>query len=1164
MRFIADFHVHSKFSRATSKNLDLENIYIAARMKGIDVVGTGDFTHPEWRREMRERLEPAEPGLYRLKKEIETACQAHIPDSCQGTTRFVLTSEISNIYKKNGRVRKNHNLILLPDLEAADRFSARLEKIGNIRSDGRPILGLDARNLLEIMLETDPDGFFIPAHIWTPWFSLFGSKSGFDSLDECFEDLTPHIFALETGLSSDPPMNWRVSGLDGLTLISNSDAHSPMKLGREANLFDTGRDYRQIVSAMKTGDPRQFLGTLEFYPEEGKYHLDGHRNCGVRLWPAESKKLEGLCPSCNKPLTLGVSHRVEDLADHPLGRRPEKYHPHHGIVPLTDILSEILKVGPGSKKVQRAYASILKKLGPELPILHSLPLEQLDHAGLAPLKEAIRRVRQGNIEVLGGYDGEFGVVKIFEPGEIETLFGQRSLFDITPSKGRSSKNGPALKPPSPRKKRPKPSPPPKKQETQKTEAPPDRDVLKFNAEQKKAVEQESGPTLITAGPGTGKTHTLAGRIAHLIEKKGVSPDRILAVTFTNKAAAEMRQRLSRLVSGLERFPYATTFHSFCLDVLESGDAPVGDGEKGDEQRLFLLDEDERKSLVADAVALVKDRGVVLGSGPGRFADGIARAKQNLLSPEDSLETAARGIYPGELSSVYRAYMDILSSQGLYDYEDLIFETHRRFQSDSDLRQRYAHRFAYIFVDECQDLNLAQYRLIRLLAPPDKPLFLIGDPDQAIYGFRGSDPVYLKTFLEDYPHASVRSLVKNYRSAAAILDASFQVMEKARFDASAPRIYSNIQGMDAIGIIETETEKAEAEGVAATIERMTGGASFFSFDSRRVDPSSDLAPGSGNRGFSDFAVLFRTTAQGEIIKKALDRSGMPCRLSSKRDRFFKKELGGLMTLFKIINDCGPAADMTPLFRQTQSGVGPKTVAAFNAWRYKNGLTLPLAMKQARRFPVPGVGKAAQYKLAAFFDGVESIKKEAGRASAADQLEYLGRFLKIEAAAKKNPEIEKGFLRLMDIAGKKGAPPRRFLQQLALETDSDVSEPGVETISLMTMHASKGLEFPVVFIVGCENGLIPFHLGGSDSGNRDVKPGGDPDFNMDEERRLFYVAMTRAKQELYLSFAKRRTVYGKTGPRSLSLFVSDIEDGLQKPVDVFQGKKRAPRQIQQTLF
>ena len=238
MKFIADLHVHSKFSRATAKNLDFENLYIAAQLKGISVVETGDFTHPGWFAEISEKLESAEPGLFKLKDEVAEICDRQVPDSCRNPVRFLLSAEISNIYKKDGKTRKNHNLVLMPDLTTAAKFNAKLDNIGNIKSDGRPILGLDARNLFEILLETTDQGFLIPAHIWTPWFSILGSKSGFDSIEACFEDLTSYIFAVETGLSSDPPMNWRVSGLDGLTLVSNSDAHSPLNLGREANLFD--------------------------------------------------------------------------------------------------------------------------------------------------------------------------------------------------------------------------------------------------------------------------------------------------------------------------------------------------------------------------------------------------------------------------------------------------------------------------------------------------------------------------------------------------------------------------------------------------------------------------------------------------------------------------------------------------------------------------------------------------------------------------------------------------------------------------------------------------------------------------------------------------------------------------------------------------------------
>ncbi len=383
MNFIADLHVHSKYSIATAKNLDLEHLYIAAQMKGLRVVGTGDFTHPAWFNEIETKLRPAESGLYQLNRKLASICDAHVPRSCRGPVRFILETEISSIYKKDNKTRKNHNLVFAPNRRVAKKFNARLDRIGNIKADGRPILGLDAKKLLEIMLDISEASFLIPAHIWTPWFSVLGSKSGFDSLEECFEDLTPQIFAVETGLSSDPAMNWRVSSLDGLTLVSNSDAHSPFKLGREANRFNTEFSYNGIRSALKTGDPDKFLGTYEYYPEEGKYHLDGHRKCKVRQWPQETITQGGLCPVCNKPLTRGVLYRVEALADRPLGAKPRQHHPFASMLPLTDILSELLQKGPMTKTVQRTYASLLAEFGSEFDILHKHDTDDPRHRGRA-------------------------------------------------------------------------------------------------------------------------------------------------------------------------------------------------------------------------------------------------------------------------------------------------------------------------------------------------------------------------------------------------------------------------------------------------------------------------------------------------------------------------------------------------------------------------------------------------------------------------------------------------------------------------------------------------------------------------------------------------------------------------------------------------------------
>ncbi|MFH0996973.1 MAG: endonuclease Q family protein [Pseudomonadota bacterium] len=413
MKFIADLHVHSHFSRATSKNFDLEHLYVFAQLKGITVVATGDITHPEWFNEISEKIEPAEPGLYRLKKNIEKKCDEQVPLSCRNNVRFVLNSEISCIYKKKGKTRKNHNLVFLPELAVAASFNRKLAKIGNIASDGRPILGLDARNLLETLLETSDQAFMVPAHIWTPWFSLLGSKSGFDSLKDCFDDLSSHVFAVETGLSSNPFMNWRVSFLDGLTLISNSDAHSPDKLGREANIFNTELSYPAMKKALQHRDTQTFLGTYEFYPEEGKYYFDGHRNCSVRFSPEMTLRHGGKCPVCGRPLTIGVLNRIEELCDRKEGEKPQHALPFYSIISLKEILSEIYKVGSSSRKVMQKYQHCLQVMGSELAILNSIILSDIESVGIPMLKEAVKRMREGRIHIVPGYDGEFGKIQIF-------------------------------------------------------------------------------------------------------------------------------------------------------------------------------------------------------------------------------------------------------------------------------------------------------------------------------------------------------------------------------------------------------------------------------------------------------------------------------------------------------------------------------------------------------------------------------------------------------------------------------------------------------------------------------------------------------------------------------------------------------------------------------
>ncbi|MBN1155266.1 DNA helicase UvrD, partial [candidate division KSB1 bacterium] len=417
MSFIADLHIHSHYSRATSRQLNLEHLHQWGQLKGLRVIATGDFTHPGWLSELKEKLQPAEPGLYTLKKEFSSTTQREVARACEGDVRFILSAEISNIYKKGDKVRKVHNVLLSPSLETAQKIQDRLEQIGNIRSDGRPILGLDSRDLLEIVLEEDEEACLIPAHIWTPWFSALGSKSGFDSIEECYGDLSKHIFAVETGLSSDPPMNWRVSSLDKYTLVSNSDAHSPQKLAREANLFHCELSYPAMIEALKSGDPALFGGTIEFYPQEGKYHFDGHRKCGVRLSPVETKANNGICPVCGKKVTLGVTHRVDELADRDPGATHAKALPFTSLIPLSEVVAEVVGQGENTKRVIAKLDHLLVKLGPELDILMNIPLIDIERVGGLMTREAIERMRNSHVHIDAGYDGEYGIVKLFSKEE---------------------------------------------------------------------------------------------------------------------------------------------------------------------------------------------------------------------------------------------------------------------------------------------------------------------------------------------------------------------------------------------------------------------------------------------------------------------------------------------------------------------------------------------------------------------------------------------------------------------------------------------------------------------------------------------------------------------------------------------------------------------------
>ncbi len=412
---IVDLHIHSRFAYATSPQITLPQIHKWAKIKGINVISTADFTHPTWFNEIEKHLEPAEKGLFKLKHKYKKEVEKDLPQTVKkNTCRFMLTTEISNIYSKNDKTHKLHNLILVPSLKVASELIAKLSNIGNLKADGRPILGMDSQKLLEMTLNISDENFFIPAHIWTPWFSMFGSKSGFDSIEEAFGDLSEEIKAIETGLSSDPFMNWRLKELKNLTIVSNSDAHSLQKLGREANILDCGLNYQEIINTLKTNDKRM-IGTIEFYPQEGKYHYDGHRKCHFSCSPEEAEKLDNICPKCEKPLVIGVMHRVHDLADHSEDYQPKKHKNVEYIIPLAEVIGEIKGIKSAkSKTVMKEYHELIKKFGSEFTILRKTPIQDLQKENYTQLAEAIHRLRSRNIIVKPGYDGVYGKIKVFK------------------------------------------------------------------------------------------------------------------------------------------------------------------------------------------------------------------------------------------------------------------------------------------------------------------------------------------------------------------------------------------------------------------------------------------------------------------------------------------------------------------------------------------------------------------------------------------------------------------------------------------------------------------------------------------------------------------------------------------------------------------------------
>lgn len=963
--YLADLHIHSKYSRATGKDADIPHLDLWARRKGIGLVGTGYFTHPAWRQELSEQLEPAEEGLYRIKEEVRLHDLFELPVS----PRFVVSGEISCIYKQDGKVRKVHNVILLPSLDAAERLAFRLETIGNIRSDGRPILGLSSKDLLAITLDVCPEAVFIPAHIWTPHFSLFGAFSGFDSMEECFGDLAPQIRALETGLSSDPLMNRRVPMLDGFTMVSNSDAHSPAKLGRESNLIGAELSYPALKRALETGEG--FGGTLEFYPEEGKYHLDGHRNCHLSLTPQETEKYGGRCPVCGKKITIGVLHRLEQLASRPEDFVPENAKPFEHLMPLPEVVAASLGISAGGNRAGQIYVKMLRDLGPEAHILREASFSDLELSGGSRIAEGIRRLREGHVIKSAGFDGEYGKIALFTPEELKNASGQLSFLDEI-----------AVSAVSPARPAQRAAVQPEAETEEERPAAPRKSI---NAAQEAAAESEAPVTAVIAGPGTGKTFTLTERIARLVGR-GVKPEEICAVTFTVRAAEEMRARLRARVKGADKITVGT-FHSLCYSMLQG--------------EVALADRALQLKLAAETVSSL----------------GLKCSPRRLLSDVSAYKNGK-----GEETEGIAAYCMRLREAGAADFDDLI----------ALALGKQGKTFGWLHVDEFQDVNPMQYELVHKWAGGGK-LFVIGDPDQSIYSFRGAAAACFRKLQTDYPDAEVIRLTESYRSTPQILSCALHAIAGN----GGERELLPVRGAGAaVRIAECASELSEGIFVAKEIARMVGGLDM-------------LGKGREEKlhSFGEIAVLARTHRMLRVIEQCLRREGIPCLTSGDRDFLDAPEVSGTLAFFGAL--CGGKEGA-----QAEEFVGGEE--NFSAAKEK---FLPRMRARPRKI-----------------------------------LEEWRGYMHIRSAA---------FDKLIEAARYADMP--EFLQAMRLGGEGDVALPVGNTaegaVRLVTLHGAKGLEFPVVFLCGANEKLLPLSAAG--------------ETDEEEERRLFYVGITRAEEELILT-------------------------------------------------
>ena len=1119
MTFIADLHIHSRFSRATSKQLTPRHLAAWARCKGIDVLGTGDFTHPQWRQELRDMLaRDDETGLYRLKEAPEAldflgGATPVSPDGISHGPLFLLQTEISSIYKRHGKVRKVHNLVFVPSLDDADRLSARLEDIGNLHSDGRPILGLDSHDLLELCLEVCPQSVLIPAHVWTPWFALFGSKSGFDRLEDCFDDLSSHIFALETGLSSDPAMNRLVSRLDGYALISNSDAHSGANLGREANLFEGHASYDGLFNALRATARREpqdaldcrFLGTLEFYPEEGKYHLDGHRACEVVMEPREALACNNICPVCGKPLTIGVLHRVWELADRQcppeLPREPQP----RPLIPLPEVLGEILGAGSGSRRVQERYARLLTELGSDLDILCRLPEADI-RRHWDVLGEAVARMRRGQVIREGGYDGEYGVVRVFSPEEAAEISGKgrrtpraagkegptrrgrparRSALSLLPETAEAAGEGATQPGPM----RDVPGEETLKafqqaraaQAEQTAEQTPGQDGL--SPEQEAALRAGPEPVLVLAGPGAGKTRVLIGRLQHLLSQ-GEEASRLLAVTFTRRAASEMRQRLQAACEERSALPACDTLHALAWDMVRRHDPHA-----------VLLTEQAARELFRQenphlSAAEAREREEAYSLWREQEVHGRAL-------PPDADELPLLGPSPHAWLADARRYTRRKQQHQprLYDYADLL---------DALLLHAREHEgeFRHVLVDEIQDLSPKQLAVIQALLPDDGcGFFGIGDPDQAIYGFRGVAGQSEESVRRLWPALQVFRLGRSYRAGQSILDSARSVLEGRGHcgQLTAARPLPTV-----LRLFAAPDAAAEARWLARRVQQLLGATAHTLLDRQDQDESTPL---DGTLTPGDIAVLVRVKAQIPLLRKTLEAQGIPC--SAPAEEHAADSAFCRMTMLAAARISGLAAMLPPSW--AEEGMPDNATTRLTDTHF---LESRLAAAPGQPLPPDELGRQLARRL---------------------QLSQTQERLELHSGA------WRALLRLWQEHG--NWPD--VLQALVWEDEAERLRARAERVQLMTLHASKGLEFRAVFLPGLEDGLLPLRRERL-TGQTDSRHPAEARRQEEEERRLLYVGLTRASQGIFASHCAHRQLYGRQLALAPSPFIALLRNFFRQSV------------------